>query len=394
MREFNILMAIPSAGTLTASTKSQIWRTNLYQPLVKMGHRVVLLDYDYDQFFTHAESDRWLEQQKGRLSETLADTFAREHAIQPFDLCFFYFCDGFIDEGVLSAIRAKGVPVFNYSCNNIHQFHLVQKICRLVDCNVYTEAHAAEKFAALGIPAVQMQMAANPDFYAPTAGAYRYEASFVGQRYADRGELAAVLIAAGVNVQAFGPRWQANGEAVGNVTLSDRADKFLTMVKKNGLAYALRFLANKVAKRSGEGSIDRILAGHANGILDDAEMVRVFAESKINLGFATVYSGGHEGGEELYHLRLRDFEIPMSGGFYLTRYTKELESYFDIGREIECYRSKDELINKCRFYLAHDDRRELIRKAGLTRSRASHTWEHRFTEFFANPKVAALIGQR
>jgi len=385
-------MAIPNAGTLTAAKKSHIWRTNLHQPLVKMGHRVVLLDYDYDEFFTHAESDHWLKKQRGHLSEVLANTFAKEHAIHPFDFCFLYFCDGFIDEGVLSVIRAKGVPVFNYSCNNIHQFHLVHKICRLVDCNVYTEAHAAEKFAALGATAVQMQMAANPDFYAPTTDAYRYDASFVGQRYADRGESVAALITAGVNVQAFGPKWQANGEAVGNVTFAERADKLLTMARRNGAAHVLHFIAGKVIRRSGEGSINQTLAGHANGILDDTEMVRVFAESKVNLGFATVYSGGHEGGEELYHLRLRDFEVPMSGGFYLTRYTKELEAYFDIGCEIECYRSKDELVDKCRFYLSHDDNRESIRMAGLKRSRASHTWEHRFAEFFANPKVADLIG--
>lgn len=392
MRKFNILMAIPNAGTLIASTKSQIWRTNLYQPLIRTAHRVILFDYDYDQFFIHAESDRWLKQQRCRLSQVLLDTFAKEHAIQPFDFCFFYFCDGFVDEAVLSAIRAKGVPIFNYSCNNIHQFHLVQKICRQVDCNIYTEAHAAKKFEALGVPAIQMQMAANPSFYAPTGGDYRYDTSFVGQRYADRGELVAALIEAGMNVQTFGPRWQVNGEKVGNVTLADRADKFLTLIKRNGLSQALRIIANKIRKRSDEEKVDRVLIGHTNGILNDAEMVKVFTESKINLGFAAVYSGGHEGGEELYHLRLRDFEIPMSGGFYLTRYTKELETYFDVGREIECYHSEDELIDKCHFYLAHDSERESIRLAGLRRSRACHTWEHRFAEFFANPKVSALIG--
>jgi spore maturation protein CgeB len=88
---------------------------------------------------------------------------------------------------------------------------------------------------------------------------------------------------------------------------------------------------------------------------------------------------------------LRDFEVPMSGGFYLTRYTPELEDYFAVGLEVECYRDISELIDKSRYYLAHSNERERIRLAGHLRSKTSHTWEHRFAKLFGSETMKALL---
>lgn len=170
MRPYRIFAIIPRAGTLTSSTKSYVWQNNLYRPLVKMGHDVELLDFDYDEFFTHAKSDGWLEQNRGRFSTAVTEAFAAGQARRPFDVCFCYLCDRFVEPEVLAKIRATGVPILNYSCNNIHQFSLVERISRQVDCNVYAEAGAAAMFQALGVLSVQMQMAADPEFYQVAAG--------------------------------------------------------------------------------------------------------------------------------------------------------------------------------------------------------------------------------
>ncbi len=389
-----IFLVIPDAGTVASSVKSFIWKNNLYSPLREMGNEVVLLDFPYDEFFLHAESDRWLKKHRTAFTEKLWELFDTHDRRAPFDFCFFYLCDGFVDIAVLRAIRARGVPILNYSCNNIHQFHLVRNLTQQVDCSVYAELHAGKKFVALGVPAVHMQMAANPEFYKPAEAPYQFDTSFVGQRYADRGRIVASLVRANINVQAFGPRWSNDGEMVGNVSFSDRMDKLLTLLRKNGGSYVIKLIAQKLKKQESDREEDAILDGHVNGIVDDAKMIEIFGHSRVNLGFATVYAGGHEGGEELYHLRLRDFEIPMSGGFYLTRYTHELETYFKIGEEIECYKTTDELIDKCRFYLKNEGKRDSIRRAGLLRSRTCHTWKNRFNQLFADPLVAGLINAR
>jgi spore maturation protein CgeB len=356
-----------------------------------MGHRVTLLDFDYDDFFSHAESAKWLEESRGKFSEALWQAFSNENVRERFDFAFFYICDGFIDPEVIRSIRKEMVPIFNYSCNNIHQFHLVDKISRLIDCNVFAEEGAAEKFAAIGVPAVQMQMAADPAFYTPNGAEYRYNVSFVGQRYANRGALISRLVRSGIEVDVFGPRWQSNGETVGNASLSERIDKLVTMVRETGLRSAALFALGKVGKKLIDLREDRLISSNSHGILTDEAMVCVFAESRINLGFANVYRNGNEWSAPMSHLRLRDFEVPMTGGFYLTQYTEEIERYFKVGLEIECYKSDDELIDKCRYYLRHPSEREKIRRAGLARSLACHTWEHRFTKLLSEPTITSLL---
>jgi spore maturation protein CgeB len=79
---------------------------------------------------------------------------------------------------------------------------------------------------------------------------------------------------------------------------------------------------------------------------------------------------------------LRDFEVPMSGGFYLVEYMEELEEFFDIGKEIVCYSDPQDLADKIRYYLEHEDQREEIRKAGYERAVRNHTWHKRFEMAF------------
>lgn len=54
----------------------------------------------------------------------------------------------------------------------------------------------------------------------------------------------------------------------------------------------------------------------------------------------------------IYKLHLRTFEIPMCGGIEFTTYNDELASYFEEGKEIVFYKSKEEMIDKVRFYLS------------------------------------------
>jgi spore maturation protein CgeB len=74
--------------------------------------------------------------------------------------------------------------------------------------------------------------------------------------------------------------------------------------------------------------------------------------------------------------------VPMSGRFYLVEHLDELGEFFEIGKEIETYRSREELLDKIRFYLAHDAERERIGQAARARCLRDHTWERRFADVF------------
>ena len=61
---------------------------------------------------------------------------------------------------------------------------------------------------------------------------------------------------------------------------------------------------------------------------------------------------------------------------------EELEEFFEIGREIVCYRDKVDLADNIKYYLTHDEEREKIRRAGYQRAVRDHSWHKRFETAF------------
>lgn len=106
----------------------------------------------------------------------------------------------------------------------------------------------------------------------------------------------------------------------------------------------------------------------------------MYSRSLISLGFSEVRD--ELTGEIKRHVRLRDFEAPMSGAFYLVGYQEELAEYYELDKEIVCYHDRSDVLDKVRYYLRHEQVAERIRQAGLARARRDHTWENRFRRLF------------
>jgi spore maturation protein CgeB len=88
------------------------------------------------------------------------------------------------------------------------------------------------------------------------------------------------------------------------------------------------------------------------------------------------------GGIYSEQIKGRNFEIPGCGGFLLTGGADNLEEYYQDGREVVIFHDDDELIDKIRYYLAHDEERSAIAQAGYERTLREHTYVHRFREIF------------
>ena len=76
-------------------------------------------------------------------------------------------------------------------------------------------------------------------------------------------------------------------------------------------------------------------------------------------------------------VNLRVFEALAAGAFLLTDYCDELTELFEIGKEIEVFRSNQELVEKVQYYLANPEKRFEIAKQGHERFLNSHTWQSR-----------------
>lgn len=112
-----------------------------------------------------------------------------------------------------------------------------------------------------------------------------------------------------------------------------------------------------------------------DGIRTLDEMPKVFNLSRINLNITMrpIESG----------LPLRCFDILGCGGFLMTNYQDELNDMFVIGRDLEVYSSIDELVDKCTYYLSHDDERKAIARSGYERVCTQHTHYHRLQQMLS-----------
>lgn len=112
---------------------------------------------------------------------------------------------------------------------------------------------------------------------------------------------------------------------------------------------------------------------HVHGGVDSlTEMPKIFHLSKINLNMTIkpIQTG----------LPLRIFDILGCGGFLMTNYQSELPEYFQIGVDLEAYSSMEELVDKCAFYLEHENERQKIALNGYQKVCESHTYTHRLKD--------------
>jgi hypothetical protein len=358
---------------------------NLRRSLEDMGHDLVR--FDFPGWPDDADVD-WQTRGKPRTNQQLLDAFRRAGRV---DLFFGYFYASVVYPTTLDIIRRTGVPTVNFSCNNVHQFDLVRDIAPHFDLCVVPEQAAQADFLSVGARPVRIQLAANPRVYFPLPEPRLYDVTFVGQRYADRAELLHHLYASGVAVRAWGAGWRARKRLdVASVKsgLALVEDERWDGLKRMAL-HRLRRLPLLPNDRTGQAPPD----GHpAEAPIDTSafgaprllqrELVRMFSQSRLSLGFATA-GDSHRAARRLRHLRLREFEAPMSGALYLTEDQPELAEYFTPGEEVLTYTDRDDLLDKARYYLAHQEQAERIRRAGLERARREHTWQHRFTQLFS-----------
>lgn len=187
--------------------------------------------------------------------------------------------------------------------------------------NVTTSASAYQRYVrdGLGLKVIKSQWGSSPA-YANLGIPKEIDVSFVGQPHGDRRQVIDEMRRAGINIQTFGTGW-------------DRRLSF-------------------------------------------EETVRMFNISKINLNLNNACD------TRFKQIKGRNFEVPGCGGFLLTGLAENLGDYYDIGKEIVTFDSTPDMIEKIRYYLAHDEEREAIAKAGYARTMKDHTFATRLDHIF------------
>lgn len=97
----------------------------------------------------------------------------------------------------------------------------------------------------------------------------------------------------------------------------------------------------------------------------------VYNRAKINLNITlrSIHSG----------IPLRAFEILGSGGFLLSNYQADFADCYVDGEDYVSFGSKEDMLDKMKYYLSHEKERSEIAHNGLVRTINNNTYEHRLT---------------
>jgi spore maturation protein CgeB len=275
-------------------------------------------------------------------------------ASQPQLLFTFLFGDEVTPESI-AEVTASGVTTLNWFADDHWRFETFSKRYAPAFSWIATTAKSAlPKYAALGCTqVVATQWGAVP--HEDVEGAPRYDVSFVGQKYGNRGPLIERLRRAGISVSTRGTGWHVGFRH----RVAARAPVLRAMGGQAWFAHA-----------------------QARSRCTQMEMAEIFRGSRINLNFTE----GSQGGES--QIKGRTFEVPACGGFLLTGEAEDLGCYYEIGSEIVTFHDENDLVDKVRYYLAHEGERSDIAKAGHRRTLADHTYERRFSAIFSSMGLA------
>jgi len=262
--------------------------------------------------------------------EGLLAAIRAAHRQRPIDWFFSYAIGYDILPEALTRIRDElGIPTVNVSFDDKNWWNEIERgdsstgmkqLAPHFDLSWTSARNVLPWYWAEGGQAIFLPEGVNVDWFKPLDIEQDIDVGFVGNNFGYRPELLGALRHAGVKVAHHGTGWPDSSE------------------------------------------------------LNDEQMRIFFNRCLINLGHGDMHYS-----RWLTNLKGRDFEIPAVGrGLYLTSYSSDLASCFDIAREIQCYRGIDELVDLVRRYLRNRD--EIAEMARRARDRCirEHQWSHRF----------------
>ncbi|MBI3675207.1 MAG: glycosyltransferase family 1 protein [Proteobacteria bacterium] len=356
--------------------------------LVRLGHDVKQFSYGSSVGEYYGRARRDCREKKNQALVDLVRTLKRAGGL---DLIFCYVYDDFLTVEHARQLAALGIPMVNYNVDMLNQWYRQIRTARFFTRVLCAQRINMDNLARYGATVVHFPMAAPPPRPGANAGDFRPSApvTFLGAPTAYRLRALGALKAHGVPLAVYGKSWDQVREVGPDYsfekTISDIRHYAGPRLRGEGFGSLSDALLSRLKKRRDESSIAQartILNGVASvgGLSDDA-VVSLFRHSSINLGF-TRMAGDDPGKPGKTQIKLRDFEVPMAGGFYLVEEAPGYDEHFIPGREVETWRTQAELEDKIRYYLQHEDERTMIAEAGRRRALAQHTWAHRFEMLF------------
>ena len=284
------------------------------------------------------------------------------------DLIFTNIINDEISNDVLTQLSKKYITV-NWFGDDQWRFESFSKQkSKLFKYSITTDKSSYNKYKKEGIKnVIYRQWAAidiNPNI---KINKYKYDISFVGSYSPTRDWILSRLKSNKIQVNSFGSGWsltkKISYDQMMDVFLSSKINLNLSNSVPKDYDFLLFSLESLIS------SIYNIFDIGLKQFIND-----VFRVLK-NVKFFFFYEKNQE------QIKARNFEIPAAGGFQITSFAKDLSDYFVEDQEIVQFKTIDELISKCMYYLSNDVKREKIRIKSHSAAH-SHTYKLRMKETF------------
>lgn len=103
---------------------------------------------------------------------------------------------------------------------------------------------------------------------------------------------------------------------------------------------------------------------------NDAPKAMKMAKINLNISLRSIISG----------IPLRCMDIMGAGGFLLTNYQADFEDYFEAGKDYVYFENKNDLLDKAKYYLEHNEERNAIAESGYKKVKLQHSFDVRINE--------------
>lgn len=322
---------------------------NLYDPLTKMeGGKHEVMYFPFDEIL-------WAKGKEGMNEELLAMTNKEKP-----DLCFFVLFESEIKKNVIKEI-SRNYLTFNWFTDDHWRFDTYSKYwAPLFGWVATTDSHAPEKYKKIGYKyAIKTQWACNHFVYGQSVAKEVHEMSFIGQATISRRETVNAIRKANLPLECWGSGWEGGFlDQDRMIAIFSGSRVNLNMTESFRMPWSMKTLGRIFVHKTIDGKYG-------------LEMPNIWAEN-----FRSFF------GTRRAQIKGRNFEIPGCGGFLVTGDADDLREYYEDGKEVIIVKNKKDLIEKARYYLAHEDERRIIANAGYERTMRDHTYEKRFIEIF------------
>ncbi len=329
---------------------------NHYDTFVRMGFEIIYFDFC-------ELCDRYGQR---RMNEMLIDVVRKE---QPGLLFCVLFQEQIYKETVRTISVTTPTTTINWFCDDHWRFDNYSKYWAPCFNWVTTTASSAlQKYEKIGYKnVIKTQWACNPNLYKRMDLPKKYDVTFVGMPHGNRRLIIEALRSAGIDVKCWGRGWE-------NGRLSQ--DEMIRVFNQSRIN--LNLSNSSCSKRTLQSrlitSASRCIKMLPYGSALVSKVKRAAESKPIDLDIPL--------NRDNDQIKGRNFEVPGCGGFLLTGAADNLEDYYKIGQEVVVYTTVRDMIDKIRYYLAHEDEREAIAQKGYFRIIKDHTYEIRYREIF------------